>query len=57
VTGDLTIKGITKPATLTVNVTALGEHPMAKKEAAGFAVSTVVKRSDLRHGHVCALCR
>jgi polyisoprenoid-binding protein YceI len=46
VTGDLTIKGITKPATLAVNVTALGEHPMAKKEAAGFAVSTVVKRSD-----------
>jgi len=46
VTGDLTIKGITKPAKLTVNVTALGEHPMAKKEAAGFAVSAVVKRSD-----------
>lgn len=46
VTGDLTIKGITKPATLTVNVTAMGEHPMAKKEAAGFAVTTVVKRSD-----------
>ncbi|GAB4515302.1 MAG: YceI family protein [Roseibium sp.] len=46
VTGDLTIKGITKPATLAVTVTALGEHPMAKKEAAGFAISTVVKRSD-----------
>lgn len=46
VTGDLTIKGITKPATLTVNVTAMGEHPMAKKEAAGFAVTTVLKRSD-----------
>lgn len=46
VTGDLTIKDITKPATLTVNVTALGEHPMAKKEAAGFAISAVVKRSD-----------
>jgi len=46
VTGDLTIKGITKPVTLDVNVTALGEHPMAKKEAAGFAISTVVKRSD-----------
>ncbi len=46
VTGDLTIKDITKPATLMVKVTALGEHPMAKKEAAGFAVSTVVKRSD-----------
>ncbi|PVB63781.1 YceI family protein [Labrenzia sp. 011] len=46
VTGDLTIKDITKPVTLTVNVTTLGEHPMLKKEAAGFAVSTVVKRSD-----------
>ena len=37
---------ITKPVTLTVDVTAFGEHPMAKKEAAGFAVSTVLKRSD-----------
>jgi polyisoprenoid-binding protein YceI len=46
VTGDLTIKDITKPATLTVDVTAIGEHPMAKKEAAGFSVSTVLKRSD-----------
>jgi polyisoprenoid-binding protein YceI len=46
VSGDLTIKDITKPATLTVNVTAMGEHPMAKKPAAGFAVTTVVKRSD-----------
>lgn len=46
VTGDLTIKGITKPTTLDVSVTALGEHPMAKKQAAGFAVSTVIKRSD-----------
>lgn len=46
VTGDLTIRDITKPATLTVNVTAMGEHPMAKKPAAGFAVTTVVKRSD-----------
>ncbi|WP_299814027.1 YceI family protein [uncultured Roseibium sp.] len=46
VTGDLTIKDITKPATLIVDVTAIGEHPMAKKEAAGFAVSTVLKRSD-----------
>lgn len=46
VTGDLTIKDITKPVTLEVNVTALDEHPMAKKEAAGFSISTVVKRSD-----------
>ncbi|MTH98926.1 YceI family protein [Roseibium sp. RKSG952] len=46
VTGDMTIKGITKPVTLTVDVTAMGEHPMAKKPAAGFAVRTVLKRSD-----------
>lgn len=46
VTGDFTLKGITKPVTLTVDVTAMGEHPMAKKDAAGFAVSTVIKRSD-----------
>ncbi|OJJ12410.1 polyisoprenoid-binding protein [Alphaproteobacteria bacterium AO1-B] len=46
VTGDLTIKGITKPATLTVDVKAMGEHPMAKKESVGFAVNTVIKRSD-----------
>lgn len=46
VTGDLTIKDITKPVTLDVDVTALGEHPMAKKPAAGFAVTATVKRSD-----------
>lgn len=46
VTGDLTIRDVTKPVTLDVAVTALGDHPMAKKPAAGFAVSTVIKRSD-----------
>lgn len=46
VTGDMTIRDITKPVTLQVQVTAMGEHPMAKKEAAGFAVTTVLKRSD-----------
>ncbi len=46
VTGDLTIKDITKPAVLDVTVTTIGEHPMAKKPAAGFAVTTTIKRSD-----------
>lgn len=46
VSGDLTIKDITKPAVLDVTVTTIGEHPMAKKPAAGFDVSTVIKRSD-----------
>ncbi|EFO30377.1 conserved hypothetical protein [Roseibium sp. TrichSKD4] len=46
VTGDLTIKDVTKPVTLTVDVFGQGEHPMAKKPAFGFKVSTVIKRSD-----------
>lgn len=46
VTGDLTIRDVTKPTTLIVDVTQMGEHPMAKKESVGFAVTTVIKRSD-----------
>lgn len=46
VSGDLTIKDVTKPVTLTVDVVGQGEHPMAKKPAFGFKVSTVIKRSD-----------
>ena len=46
VTGDLTIKDITKPATLDVTVNQMGEHPMAKVPAAGFDVTGVIKRSD-----------
>ncbi len=44
--GDLTIKGITKPATLDVTVTSMGEHPMEKKPWVGFAGTTTIKRSD-----------
>ena len=46
VKGDLTIKDITKPAVLTVDVLSFGEHPMAEKQAAGFTMTTTVKRSD-----------
>ncbi len=46
VTGDLTIHGVTKPATLDVTVNKLGEHPMAKKAWAGFDARTTLKRSD-----------
>ncbi|MBS8259035.1 polyisoprenoid-binding protein [Roseibium polysiphoniae] len=46
VTGDLTIKDVTKPAVLDVTVTTIGEHPMVKKPAAGFAVTSTIKRSD-----------
>ena len=50
VTGDLTIKGITKPVTLDVTVNGGGEHPMAKVPAAGFDATTTLKRSDFGVG-------
>ncbi|MBU1213847.1 MAG: YceI family protein [Gammaproteobacteria bacterium] len=46
VEGDLTIKGITKPVTLTVNSFLCMPHPMVKKEACGVTATAKVKRSD-----------
>ncbi|WP_306027637.1 YceI family protein [Stappia sp. MMSF_3263] len=46
VAGELTIKGITKPATFDVTINTIGEHPMAKTPAVGLDAKTVVKRSD-----------
>jgi polyisoprenoid-binding protein YceI len=50
VTGDLTIKGITKPVTLAVTINKLGVQPMAKRDAAGFEATTTIKRSDFGVG-------
>jgi len=44
--GDLTIKGITKPTTLTLTHFHCGIHPMAKKKACGANATTVIKRSE-----------
>jgi polyisoprenoid-binding protein YceI len=46
VDGNLTIKGITKPVTLTVSSFMCMPHPMAKKDACGANATAVVKRSD-----------
>ncbi|MGB4811452.1 MAG: YceI family protein [Methylophilaceae bacterium] len=46
VDGTLTIKGISKPTTLTISSFMCMPHPMAKKEACGVNASVVVKRSD-----------
>lgn len=46
VSGDLTIKGVTKPVTFDVTVNSVGEHPMAKVPAVGLDATAVVKRSD-----------
>lgn len=50
VVGDLTIKDITKPVTLTVTINKIGVQPMAKREAAGFSATTTIKRSDFGVG-------
>jgi polyisoprenoid-binding protein YceI len=50
VDGDLTVKGITKPVTLTVNSFLCMPHPMMKKDACGATATTKVKRSDFNMG-------
>jgi polyisoprenoid-binding protein YceI len=50
VTGDLTLHGVTRPVVLDVTVNKIGEHPMAKKPAAGFNATTTVLRSDFGLG-------
>lgn len=50
VDGDLTIKGITKPVTLTVNSFLCMPHPMLKKDACGATATAKVKRTDFNMG-------
>jgi len=50
VEGQLTIKGVTKPVTLTVTTFNCGLHPMAKKEACGANAFTSIKRSEFNAG-------
>lgn len=44
--GNLTIKGVTKPVTLTVTSFQCQPHPMSKKDACGANAVTKIKRSD-----------
>ena len=46
VTGDLTIKGVTKSVKLDVSRINCGVHPFSKKNVCGFDASTSIKRSD-----------
>lgn len=48
--GLLTIKGITKPVTLTVTSFTAMEHPMVKKPAIGANAYTVIKRTEFGAG-------
>ena len=48
--GKLTLKGVTKPVTLTVTSFQTMPHPMTKKDAIGANAYTVVKRSEFNAG-------
>jgi polyisoprenoid-binding protein YceI len=50
VEGNLTIKGVTKPVTLTVTHFHSMPHPMLKKDAIGANASAKVKRSEFNMG-------
>lgn len=48
--GQLTLKGVTRPATLTVTGFQAMPHPMLKKDAIGANATTTVKRTDFNMG-------
>ena len=50
VEGNLTIKGVTRPVTLTVTSFQAMPHPMLKKDAIGANAYTIVKRSEFNAG-------
>ena len=48
--GDVTLHGVTKPATMDLVYKGTVENPMSKKQTAGFQVTGVIKRSDFAVG-------
>ena len=50
VDGNMTIKGITKPVTLTVSSFQAMQHPLLKKDAIGANAYTIIKRSEFNAG-------
>ncbi len=50
VEGNLTLKGVTKPVTLTVKSFQCMPHPMLKKDACGATATAIVKRTDFNMG-------
>ncbi|WP_417320535.1 YceI family protein [Emcibacter sp.] len=50
-TGDLTIKGVTKPVTLDVTLNKAAKHPMSGQPMLGFSATGSFKRSDFGVGY------
>lgn len=55
VEGNLTVKGVTKPVTLTVTSFLCKQHPMMPKEACGANATVIIKRSDFNMGKYAPL--
>ena len=50
ITGDLTVKGVTRAVVLDAHLNKAGEHPMKKLPALGFDATTTIKRSEFGVG-------
>lgn len=51
ITGDLTLRGVTKPVVLDATLTGAGANPMSKAQTVGFHATTKLKRSDFGLGY------
>ncbi len=50
VTGDLTLKGVTKEVTLDTTINKIGQHPVTEAKTIGFDATTTVSRSAFNMG-------
>lgn len=50
VTGDLTLKGVTKEVTLDTTINKIGQHPVTNAKTIGFDATTTVSRSAFNMG-------
>ncbi len=50
VTGDLTLKGVTREVTLDAKINKIGMHPISEAKTIGFDAETTVKRSNFNLG-------
>ena len=48
--GDLTLRGVTRPVTMDLLYRGTVENPMSKKQTAGFQLTGIIKRSDFNFG-------
>ena len=51
VTGDLTLKGVTKEITLETTINKIGKHPVSNAKTIGFDATTTVSRSAFDMGN------